>query len=247
MPCELCGLMRHSLRDCHSHRKVEIITRLEAKLVLPGNRATLEVSLMGESKLNLRLLALHFGVHSSGNKTSIVFHLITFEFERSRERRQREQRTQSQLNRDAFQRRVQEQQQGLFHNYEMTPPVEYLRTNPFAGLPLVAPLIETPPQQQQQYLTPQRPPPTGRQIQLSCSDCVMTDDECAICFGKTYIQTQCGHSFCHCIVQHIGKKPKVDCPLCRTEITQLKFNQAVYYNVLKSTAGMLPMGRFAFA
>ena len=240
MPCELCGVWRHTMHLCDSPRKAVIVAEMELKLV--GTREAMKARLMGEPKLKLKVSANHHSLRISGNKADLTYRLVAFAFARdmnaSYEREREQQQTQSQLNREAFQRRVQEQQQELFRNYQMTAPPEYLRTNPFAGLPPVAPV--------RPFAPPPPQPPSGRQIQLSCSNCVMADDKCAICFEKTYIQTQCGHSFCHCIVQYIGKKAKVDCPLCRTEIIQLEFNQPLYYNVLKSTAGMLPIGRFHF-
>lgn len=57
-------------------------------------------------------------------------------------------------------------------------------------------------------------------------------NECAICLGQTsdicYVKTNCGHSFCNCILHHIMVNG-VKCPLCRQNIYSLSYTNAQFY------------------
>lgn len=53
---------------------------------------------------------------------------------------------------------------------------------------------------------------------------VHTEDICSICLtAAPSMKTQCGHSFCTCIVRHLSQNGS--CPLCRTVITHLELKR----------------------
>lgn len=57
--------------------------------------------------------------------------------------------------------------------------------------------------------------------------------ECCICLGSNsdtcYVDTNCGHSFCNCILHHVVKNG-VKCPLCRKAIHTLTYNNSKKIN-----------------
>ena len=57
---------------------------------------------------------------------------------------------------------------------------------------------------------------------IYCLESAVMED-CAVCFGPSHIKTQCGHSFCKCIVDWTEKKKQLSCPNCRTKITSLTY------------------------
>lgn len=65
--------------------------------------------------------------------------------------------------------------------------------------------------------------------------------ECSICYSTdTFIHTDCGHSFCSCIMQNMLKYDKDGCPNCRQSITKLFIEDFRSYQMLKSTNHLLP-------
>lgn len=204
MSCELCKRTDHVLAQCSSPRFHVILNRMNTLLIEGGgNRETLNLTLMMNTKTELKIAALYCHTSMSGNKTDIIDRLVQFAWMRHR-----------------------------------PAPLQVLLPTQQQVI-----VIEEEPQ------TPPHSPPRRvvENIKMYCSSSmyVMADEECSICFGKTYIQTQCGHSFCQCIIQHIGVKIQAGCPMCRENIRELYFCQPVYYNVLKSAAGILK-GRFTF-
>lgn len=61
---------------------------------------------------------------------------------------------------------------------------------------------------------------------------------CCICLeNDTYIETNCKHAFCICIVKHLSKNG-VLCPMCRQPVTELNHEDVLH---LDKTMEMLPM------
>lgn len=61
-----------------------------------------------------------------------------------------------------------------------------------------------------------------------------TTESCSICLDvNSYIQTNCRHSFCDCIITHCLNK--TSCPICRQEVTNLTVhNNKTNFRVLSS-------------
>jgi len=75
------------------------------------------------------------------------------------------------------------------------------------------------------------------------SACVECEDslECSICYSTdTFIHTDCGHSFCSCIMKYMLKYDKDGCPNCRQSITKLFVEDFRSFQMLKSTNHLLP-------
>lgn len=72
-------------------------------------------------------------------------------------------------------------------------------------------------------------------------------ETCCICLeSESYIQTNCGHVFCNCILQHTSKNG-VKCPMCRQELTSLAYSCKTQYDSTSRLGDMLNMGRVSYA
>jgi hypothetical protein len=63
------------------------------------------------------------------------------------------------------------------------------------------------------------------------------EDICSICLKKNcYITTQCGHTYCSCILKNIIQKNNYhfDCPICRQKIVKLTFSNEYLYDLAKN-------------
>lgn len=74
-------------------------------------------------------------------------------------------------------------------------------------------------------------------------------DNCSICLEQSYIVTNCQHTFCNCILQHLARN-NISCPNCRQDIHSLKYIQADKYDITENLMPLLPISlqeRLAFA
>ena len=74
-------------------------------------------------------------------------------------------------------------------------------------------------------------------------------DNCSICLEQSYIVTNCQHTFCNCILQHLARN-NISCPNCRQEILSLKYIQLDKYDITENLMPLLPISlqeRLAFA
>lgn len=72
-------------------------------------------------------------------------------------------------------------------------------------------------------------------------------ETCCICLeSDSYIQTNCGHVFCNCILQHTSKNG-VKCPMCRQELTSLAYSCKTQFESTSRLGDMLNMGRVSYA
>jgi len=75
------------------------------------------------------------------------------------------------------------------------------------------------------------------------NDIVKEIEPCCICMNQLpFMQTQCGHSFCSCILTHLHKQSS--CPLCRADITTLGITDLRVYETMKA---MNPVHHLSFA
>lgn len=71
-------------------------------------------------------------------------------------------------------------------------------------------------------------------------------ETCCICLeSDSYIQTNCGHVFCNCILQHTSKNG-VKCPMCRQALTSLAYSCKTQYETTSRLGDMLNMGRVSY-
>lgn len=74
-------------------------------------------------------------------------------------------------------------------------------------------------------------------------------DNCSICLEQSYILTNCQHTFCNCILQHLARN-NISCPNCRQDILSLKYIQSDKYDITENLMPLLPISlqeRLAFA
>ena len=67
--------------------------------------------------------------------------------------------------------------------------------------------------------------------QKNCENCFV-HNVCSICFETCSKQTKlnCGHFYCqHCISKWVYYEENDTCPLCRTVVTNIEYNNAFYY------------------
>lgn len=97
------------------------------------------------------------------------------------------------------------------------------------------------------------PPNTKAVIQIGvkpsnpCEKNTEVLETCCICMeSDSYIQTNCGHVFCNCILQHVSKNG-VKCPMCRQELKSLAYSCKTHYESTSRLGDMINMGRVSFA
>jgi hypothetical protein len=75
---------------------------------------------------------------------------------------------------------------------------------------------------------------------------VVKDDVCCICMESTcYVQTNCNHSFCNCILQHMSKNGP-QCPCCRQGVTGLAYSVPEHYDAVIRLLPILRQGAVQF-
>lgn len=62
-------------------------------------------------------------------------------------------------------------------------------------------------------------------------------ENCSICFDKSFIQTNCQHCYCNCILHHLSKNG-ASCPMCRQDITSITYSHNDFY---ESTLKIAPI------
>ena len=62
-------------------------------------------------------------------------------------------------------------------------------------------------------------------------------ENCSICFDKSFIQTNCQHCYCNCILHHLSKNG-ASCPICRQDITSITYSHNDFY---ESTLKIAPI------
>jgi len=89
-------------------------------------------------------------------------------------------------------------------------------------------------QQEREYETPmrssvQQPPYQSLGLHLGFR-CIEKTDEllkdntvCNICYGEATLITGCNHAFCNCLMVHIFKYKKRECPCCRCPVSNISF------------------------
>lgn len=83
-----------------------------------------------------------------------------------------------------------------------------------------------------------RPSKRRETVSIQKGETAVTEDDCCICLeSKSYIQTNCGHVFCNCILHHFVKNG-VSCPMCREAVNTLVYNQPILY---EATLRILPL------
>jgi len=88
---------------------------------------------------------------------------------------------------------------------------------------------------------PKKQKPRKIQVVLSKRKRPQKVDDCPICLETpSFLKTQCGHAFCHCLLQVVfaahAKKEEARCPYCRGDIQRLTFLKEDAYMLLKSVA-----------
>lgn len=52
---------------------------------------------------------------------------------------------------------------------------------------------------------------------------------CSICLeNKTYIETECSHTFCNCLIIHFNSNG-LNCPMCRQNIQRIHYRKTIKY------------------
>lgn len=75
---------------------------------------------------------------------------------------------------------------------------------------------------------------------------VVKTDVCCICMESTcYVQTNCNHSFCNCILQHMSKNGP-QCPCCRQGVTGLAYSVPEQYDAVIRLLPILRQGAVQF-
>ena len=70
-------------------------------------------------------------------------------------------------------------------------------------------------------------------IQLKYEENVSDSESCPICLSDdSYIQTNCHHCFCDCVITHCLKNKS--CPLCRTTVTELVIQDKKSFRIISS-------------
>lgn len=84
--------------------------------------------------------------------------------------------------------------------------------------------------------------------------CSLTGEEmeCPICYDKEcFILTQCGHVYCECFITYVSTIPiekDVNCPCCRSAISNVEFTHKKSYRITKALVSQQPhSSRFQFA
>ena len=69
---------------------------------------------------------------------------------------------------------------------------------------------------------------------LTKSPSVPETEPCCICLDTaTYIETNCHHSFCNCLLHHIAQY-NAKCPMCRQDVHTLTYTEAeIYHSTMK--------------
>jgi len=88
---------------------------------------------------------------------------------------------------------------------------------------------------------PKKQKPRKIQVALSKRRRPNKMDVCPICLETpSFLKTQCGHAFCHCLLQVVfaahAKKEEASCPYCRGDIYRLTFLKEDAYLLLKSVS-----------
>ena len=93
-----------------------------------------------------------------------------------------------------------------------------------------------------------RLPPTKPQVTITMQPIDLSAIEtCCICLeNDSYIQTNCGHGFCNCILQHTSMNG-VKCPMCRQELTSFAYSCKTHYESTSRLGNLLNMGRVSYA
>lgn len=75
--------------------------------------------------------------------------------------------------------------------------------------------------------------PVNHPISIKKGDAVdVKTDVCCICMESTcYVQTNCNHSFCNCILQHMSRNGP-QCPCCRQGVTGLVYSIPEQYDAV---------------
>jgi len=57
---------------------------------------------------------------------------------------------------------------------------------------------------------------------------------CSICLtAEPYYQTQCGHDFCYCLLEHVIQYGNHSCPLCRNDVISIKTSSQPCYQSMR--------------